>query len=334
MPFKMSHLVLLAVTIQGLTGCSQQQESNQPVVIAYQTGVDPSKVAQAEGEYDKAIGHPLDWKRFNSGAEVINALASGAVDIANLGSSPLATAATRQLPIQVFLVSAEIESAEALVVSNKSGIKTPQDLIGKKIATPFVSTSHYSLLGALKHWHIDPTQVHLINLNPGEINAAWQRGDIDAAFVWSPALAEIEKSGHVLTDAKEVATWGAPTSEVWVVRNDFAAKHPEVVKNFAAVTLHSFDHYRQDKAQWTVDSKPIQDIARLTGVKAANVPQLLTGAHYPDRQQELSPALLGGGTVHAIAQTANFLQQQGLVAQVLPDYQPYVNAQFVRDIQP
>jgi len=331
---KIKHFVLLAAAIQGLTGCTREENSNQPIVVAYQTGVDPSKFTQAEGDYDKAIGHPLDWKRFNSGAEVINALASGAVDIANLGSSPLATAATRQLPIQVFLVSAQIEGAEALVVSNKSGIKTPQDLIGKKIATPFVSTSHYSLLGALKHWQLDPTQVHLINLNPSEINAAWQRGDIDAAFVWSPALAEIEKSGHVLTDAKAVAAWGAPTFEVWVVRNDFAAKHPEVVQNFAAVTLHSFEIYRQDKVHWTVDSKPVQDIARLTGVKAADVPQLLTGARYPDRQEELSPALLGGGTAQAIAQTASFLQQQGLVAQVLPDYQPYVNAQYVQGIQP
>lgn len=35
---------------------------------------------------------------------------------------------------------------------NGSGIDKPEDLIGKTIATPFVSTSHYSLLGALKHW--------------------------------------------------------------------------------------------------------------------------------------------------------------------------------------
>ncbi|MET0124827.1 MAG: taurine ABC transporter substrate-binding protein, partial [Pseudomonas caspiana] len=37
------------------------------IVIAYQTGVDPSKVAQADGAYEKAIGEKLDWRRFNSG---------------------------------------------------------------------------------------------------------------------------------------------------------------------------------------------------------------------------------------------------------------------------
>ncbi|WP_219636024.1 ABC transporter substrate-binding protein [Streptococcus agalactiae] len=48
----------------------------------------------------------------------------------------------------------------------KSGIKTPQDLIGKTIAVPFVSTTHYSLLSALKHWNIPEDKVKIINLRP------------------------------------------------------------------------------------------------------------------------------------------------------------------------
>jgi len=68
-------------------------------------------------------------------------------------------------------------------VRNGSGINSPQDLIGKKVATPFASTSHYSLLGALQHWKIKTNQIRLLNLKPPESNAAWRRGDIDAAFV-------------------------------------------------------------------------------------------------------------------------------------------------------
>src|SRR5690606_23645982 len=118
------------------------------------------------------------------------------------------------------------------------------------LATPFVSTSHYSLLGALKHWQIDPAKVRIVNLNPAEINAAWQRGNIDGAFVWSPALGEIKNTGKVLADAAEVGTWGAPTFEVWVARKDFAEKHPEVLEQFAKVTLDSFARYAAEKDQW------------------------------------------------------------------------------------
>ncbi|MBX4372902.1 aminotransferase class I/II-fold pyridoxal phosphate-dependent enzyme, partial [Mycobacterium tuberculosis] len=46
----------------------------------------------------------------------------------------------------------------------------------KRIAVPFISTTHYSLLSALKHWGIKPGQVQIINLQPPAIIAAWQQG--------------------------------------------------------------------------------------------------------------------------------------------------------------
>lgn len=64
---------------------------------------------------------------------------------------------------------------------------------------PFISTTHYSLLAALKHWNIKPGQVEIINLQPPAIIAAWQRGD--GAYVWSPAVNELQKDGSVLTDS-------------------------------------------------------------------------------------------------------------------------------------
>ena len=306
-----------------------QAQAADPIVIGYQTGVDPSKVAQADGAYEKAIGQTLDWRRFNAGPEVVTALASGDVQIGNLGSSPLAAATSRKLPLVTFLVAAQINAAEALVVRNGSGIDTPQQLAGKTIATPFVSTSHYSLLGALKHWNIDPTTVKIVNLNPAEINAAWKRGDIDGAFVWSPALGEIKRSGKVLTDAAEVGKWGAPTFEVWVARKDFAEKHPQVLAKFAGVTLDAFADYQANAAKWTADSEQAHKIAKLVGANAADIPELLAGSAYPNAQQQVSADLLGGGTAKDIAGTAAFLKEQKRIPAVLPEYSPYVSTQYV-----
>ncbi len=264
---------------------------------------------------------------------MIAALASGDLQLGNIGSSPLAAATSRKLPIVAFIVSAQINAAEALVVRNGSGIGKPEDLAGKTIATPFVSTSHYSLLGALKHWQIDPSKVKIVNLNPAEIAAAWRRGDIDGAFVWSPALGEIKKSGKVLTDAAEVGQWGAPTFEVWVARKDFAEKHPEIVARFARVSLDSFADYNAHKAEWTADSEPVKKIARLTGADPRDVPELLAGSTFPESQAQLSADLLGGGTAKAIAGTAEFLKEQKRVPAVLGDYSPYVSADFVRQAE-
>lgn len=299
------------------------------VTIGYITGIDPTKLAMAQGSYDKAISQKIDWRRFDAGPAVVAALASGDVQIGNLGSSPLAAATSRQVPLVTFIVTAQIKGSEALVVRNGSGINGPQDLIGKTIATPFVSTSHYSLLGALKHWNLQPNQVKVVNLSPAQITAAWKRGDIDAAFTWSPALGEIRKTGKVLTDAGQVSEWGAPTFEVWVARKDFAEKHPEVVAQFAKVSLDAIADYNAHQAAWTAESESVQKIAKLTGANASDIPELLQGAHFPSAQEQKSAQLLGGGTAKDIAQTALFLKEQGKIESVLPDYSGFVSDHYL-----
>lgn len=320
--------VLLAISA-ALWGQSSFAAS-KAVVIGYQTNVEPAKVAQADGAYEREIGQKIDWRLFNSGAEVLTALASGSVDLALIGSSPLAAAVANNLDIEVFLLATDLQSAEALVVKNGTGIHQPQDLIGKKIATPFSSTAHYSLLSALKHWKIKPNQVRLLNLKPAEINAAWRRGDIDAAFVWSPALANIKKTGTVMTDAAQVGRWGAPTFEVWVARRGFAAQHPEVLRQFSDVTLRYYAAYQANPAAWTAQSSQVQKIAKITGVDAVDVPGLLAGAKYPDRHAQLSTLYLGQGTQKNISQAVNFLKDLGLVRQVSPDYQKFVTTRFIQ----
>ena len=152
---------------------------------------------------------------------MIAAIASGSLDIGYVGSSPLAAAASRELPIQTIFIVGLIGESEALVARNGAGIEKVADLAGKKVAVPFVSTTHYSLLAALKHEGVDPKSVEILNLRPPEIAAAWERGDIDAAYVWDPALGQIKTSGKVVLDSSKVAEWGAPTFDAWIVRTDF-----------------------------------------------------------------------------------------------------------------
>ncbi|HIB7313577.1 TPA: taurine ABC transporter substrate-binding protein [Escherichia coli] len=233
------------------------------VTVAYQTSAEPAKVAQADNTFAKESGANVDWRKFDSGASIVRALASGDVQIGNLGSSPLAVAASQQVPIEVFLLASKLGNSEALVV--KKTISKPEDLIGKRIAVPFISTTHYSLLAALKHWGIKPGQVEIVNLQPPAIIAAWQRGDIDGAYVWAPAVNALEKDGKVLTDSEQVGQWGAPTLDVWVVRKDFAEKHPEVVKAFAKSAIDAQQPYIANPDAWLKQPENISKLARLSG---------------------------------------------------------------------
>lgn len=296
--------------------------------IGYQPIVEPSRVPQADGTYEKATGAKINWQKFDGGADVIAAIASGSLDIGYVGSSPLAAAASRELPIETIFVVGLISEAEALAVKS---IDKPEDLAGKKIATPFVSTAHYSLLTALKHWNVDPKSVEILNLRPPEIAAAWERGDIDGAYVWDPVLAQLKKSGKVLATSADVADWGGPTFDAWIVSKKFAEEHPDVVTAFVKVTGDATAAYRADPDAWNAASPEAEKIARLTGAKQDEVPALLKGYIFPTLEEQAGEKLLGGGTVKAVADTSAFLLEQGKIPAALSDYSPYVSTRWVTD---
>lgn len=293
--------------------------------IGWQQIVEPARVPQADKTYDAATGAEVEWSLFGGGADVIAAIAAGAIDIGYVGSSPLTAAASQGLPIETIYVVGNIAEAEALAVK---GVNTPEDLRGKKIATPFVSTAHYSLLTALKHWGIPANEVQLLNLRPQEIAAAWERGDIDGAYIWDPVLNQIKNAGGaVLADSADVAAWGGPTFDAWIVRKDYAEQHPDIVKAFVKVTGDATDAYLANPEAWGPDSEQARKIAELTGAPAADVPGLLKGYAFAGLKDQTSADFLGGATAAAIKATAEFLQEQGSGA-AQDDYSAFVNAGY------
>lgn len=298
------------------------------VNVAYQTSAEPAKVAQADNTYARSSGATVNWLKFDSGASVVRALASGDVQIGNIGSSPLAVAANQNVPIEVFLLASKLGNSEALVV--KPDIAAPSALKGKRIAVPFTSTTHYSLLAALKHWNVDPASVQIVNLQPPAIIAAWQRGDIDGAYVWAPALNELAKSGRVLTDSSQVGEWGAPTLDVWVVRKDFAKAHPELVQAFVDSTLAAQSDYLANPNNWLANPDNLSKLAKLSGVAESEIPSLVKGNTYLNASQQGSQ--LEDLVNQTIIDTSHFLKDQGKVQAASNDYRHYVTDRFVKGL--
>ncbi len=321
------NILSLALAGIALSGLGVQAASAVDLRIGWQPIVEPSRVPQADGSYEAATGANVTWNRFEGGADVVAAIASGSIDIGYVGSSPLTVAASQQLPIETIFVVGNIAEAEALAVK---GVTKPEELAGKKIATPFVSTAHYSLLTALNHWGVDPSSLEILNLRPPEIAAAWERGDIDGAYVWDPVLNQIKTTGGtVLADSADVAEWGGPTFDAWIVRKDFAEANPDIVTAFVKVTGDAYAAYLADPAAWNAESDAAKAIAELSGANAADVPALLKGYVFPSLEEQASPAFLGGGTATAVAATAGFLVEQGRIPAALPDYAPYVTTKYV-----
>ena len=205
----------------------------ETVVIGQFGNPTPMQVARAEGKFEAATGWDIEWRTFASGAEVIAAMASGDIKVAELGSSPLAIAASQGVELQLFMLAQVIGEAESLIVRNGAGITELEDLAGKRVAVPVGSTAHFSLMGALEHAGIAETDVTIMNMPPDQIAAAWEQGAIDAAFIWQPVQSQILQNGTLLVGADKTAEWGYPTFDGWVVNTSFAAENAPALAAFA-----------------------------------------------------------------------------------------------------
>ncbi|MFE1803583.1 glycine betaine ABC transporter substrate-binding protein [Streptomyces sp. NPDC059533] len=226
----------LALTATATTACgggggaAGDSAGRTTVRIAYQAIPNADLVVKNQKLLERALpGVDVKWVKFESGGDVNTAVIAGSVDLGLAGSSPVTKglSAPLNIPYKVVWIHDLIGDNEALVA--KPGIGSMKDLVGRKVATPFGSTAHYSLLAALTSAGVEPSTVQTIDLQPQDALAAWKRGDIDAAYVWTPTLGELAKDGKVLVTSRELAKQGRPTADLGVVTNAFAAKHPEVV---------------------------------------------------------------------------------------------------------
>lgn len=304
------------------------------VVVGYQQIVGPFIAAIADGRLDaaaKEAGYKIDWRQFSSGGDISTALASGNVPVGVIGSTGIAAAATRGVEFELFWILDNIGKSEALVARNGSGIEKPEDLAGKNVAVPFVSTSHFHLLvGMDQVWKIDPRGVNILNMKPPQILAAWQRGDIDAAYVWPPVLTELMKEGTVIADSEQIGAASVPTFDGLVADKAFAAENPDFMAAFTKALAGAYADYNADKGAWTEDSPQVAGIVKMIGGDAAGTVEALNMLSFPDAAEQASETWLTGGAVRALGESARFLVEQKQIDGALDDYAPFVNPSFAQ----
>jgi taurine transport system substrate-binding protein len=328
---KLSKRRLLCATVASLAayGTSFAQATKE-VTFAHQDMLIPFRTVMESGELEKATGYKINWRMFGGGGDVIRAMASGDVQIGEVGSSPLAAAASQGQDLKLVWILDDIGEAEALIVRNASNIKTMKDLKGKKIATPFVSTSHYQLMVAMKLEGVDAKGVDVLNMRPPEIAAAWERGDIDGAFIWDPVLNKIKGNGKVLTTSGAIGKKGFPTFDGLVVNSKWAAENEGFMIALVKALAKADDEYRKNAAKWTVDSPQVKAIAKWTKSDAKDVPASMLLYKFPTMQEQASAAWLGGTAAKALTDTATFLKEQGRVQELKPSYAPYISTSYIQ----
>ncbi len=329
---------MAAVALTAMLAGAGSASAETTVVVGYQQIVGPFVSSIADGSFDKAeeaAGYKIDWRQFASAGDISAALASGSVPVGVIGSTGIAAAVTHGVDVELFWVLDNIGKSEALIARNGSGIKKPEDLKGKKVAVPFVSTSHFHLLVALeKIWKMNPRDVNILNMKPPQIVAAWQRGDIDAAYVWPPALSEIEKTGTEIINSGEVGKASVPTFDGIVVGKSWAKDNPKFMAAFTQVLAKAYADFAKNGADWKPDSPEVKGIVKMIGGEPKDIIEASKLLAYPTASEQASDTWLGGGAeggaVKAFAASADFLKAQKQIDSVLPDYTPYVDGSYAK----
>lgn len=306
------------------------QAQTKEVTFAHQDMLVPLRLVMESGEVEKATGYKINWRMFGGGGDVIRAMASGNVQMGEVGSSPLTAAASQGQDIRLFWVSADIADAEALVARNGSGVNTLADLKGKRVGVPFVSTAHYQLMAALKAAGVDGRQVNVNNMRPPEVAAAWERGDIDATFIWDPVLSKIKGNGKVLATSGSIGKQGHPTFEGIVVDAKWAAANEAFMVAFVKALDRANAEVRAGLKGWKADSPQVKAMAKWTKADPAAVLPAMSLYSFPTLQEQLSATWLGGGAAKAMTGTAEFLKEQGRVQEVKPSYAAFVTDVYVK----
>jgi len=288
-------------------------EAPDKITIAYQAIPNGDLIVKQNGWLEEAFPDTkIEWKIFDSGGSVIEAVAADSIDIGLAGSSPVSRGLSNGIAFQVPWIFDVIGEAEALVV--KDEISSVADLKGKKIAAPLASTTHYSLLAAIQEAGLSPGDVDIIDAEPDDIYAAWTRGDIDGAYVWNPNLARIvDEGGKIILTSAEMAEKGKTTYDLAIVADDFASKYPDAVTEWVR---------QQDRAVALLNDDPqaaAEAIAAELNLTAEEVLPQIKGLIYLPASEQAGPDYLGGKLAQDLFETAKFNQEVGEISEVKPE---------------
>ncbi|MCV2217094.1 taurine ABC transporter substrate-binding protein [Thauera sp. Sel9] len=308
------------------------QASAPEVRLAWAGGPRVWVLGKIDGSFDKAFGTETKWVQFASGADVLSLFAAKEIDIARFGSSPAAAGIARKLPIELIGTPEIIATAERLIA--REGIHDLKGLEGRTVAYPANSTAQYAFEQAIKQAKVDRSKIKALTLKPAEIVAAWQRGDIDAAYVWGPFTQQLEANGgRQLYATKDLQKHDVLVFNNFVVRKEFAEQHPELVARFLRVVQDKVEQYKND------EEGSVQAIAKHLDIPADTVRSTLGGLEYPSLQEQLTPAFIGDEKTKdssliakAYKDSAEFLASIGeLRKQEIPaNYGPHINTTYLQ----
>jgi len=257
------------------TGPARGQSTRVAVRAGYFPNVTHSQalVGRALGRFEQALGSGahIEWKVFNAGPSVIEALFARALDLAYIGPNPAIAGYVRSKGEALRVIAGATSGGAALVVRPAAGIAKPEDFHGKKIATPQLGNTQDVALRAWLQAHSLKTRdkggdVLVIPIaNPDQLTL-FLKGEIDAAWApepWASRLIQ-EANARLFVDERDLWPHCQFVTAHLIVRTSFLREHPDVVKNWlrAHIELTEWINAKPTEAKQIVNKQIQKDTGK------------------------------------------------------------------------
>lgn len=225
---------------------AEEKPSYEPatVRVAYMPNMGSAStlVSGIEQGYFEEFGLDVKLTQFAGGPAEIAAMASGDIDIAQIGHG--AHALCIEGEAKIFAMDA-LSLSDAVIVNTEKGIKSIEDLKGKKIAVQAGTSSEIILNLALEKAGMSQADLEVVQMEASGMVSAMISGGVDACATWEPSSTTIyaqmgDKAVTLASNADFLGEATFPSS--FITTEKYASENKDILVRFAMGLLKAQDY--------------------------------------------------------------------------------------------
>jgi NitT/TauT family transport system substrate-binding protein len=233
----------------------------------------------------------IEETTFNAGPAAIEALFAGEIDATFIGPNPAINGYLQSGGEALRIVAGATSGGALFIVNPDAGIAEPEDLDGKKIATPQLGNTQDV---ALRAWLIanglgakeSGGDVNVQPIANADTLALFQQGELDGAWVpepWGTRLIQ-EAGGEIFLNEAELWPNGKYVTTHLIVSTELLDERPDVVESLVRATVKTTEwiNSNPEEAKTIVN----QRIEEITG---AALPQAVIDAAWENIEITYDP---------------------------------------------
>lgn len=249
--------VVMALVIGiSVGGCQQkpgkpEQFEKVSIGISNQSLLSSLVIIAKEKDYFLEEGIDVELRGYVAGKFALEGLFKDEIDVSTVADMPIVTNSFDRNDFAIFGTILDSAQHAKVLTRKDKAINSPQDLIGKKIATTTGTTTHFFMVTFFAMNNLDLESVEIFDTKPAETVKMLINGEVDAIFTWEPNVLNAQKilGDNALLLPSDV---GHDATFNLVSKKDFIENNQEQIKKLLRA-LGKAEEFVKDNREESVD---------------------------------------------------------------------------------